>query len=389
MKVAIACSGLGRVQRGIEVWAKALAEGLHREGQDVVLFHGGNAKAFDCPNQPLRFFRRGDRWTRIWTRLAPAFMWRWGQKSTYEFEQRSFASAMLPHLGRGAFDVVHTQDVEIARAVERERRANRLDVATVFAHGTNEDAQTLAQFRYLQHITPAAAANARQEVGENPLHFTIPNFLDPARFGSESDSSPERVCAARERWNIPHDAYVIGCAGVLIKDIKRMDALIPEVERLLARDGDVFLFLVGHATSQTESIEREARSVLGDRQCILRDLPFKDMPDFYHAIDLFVLPCEIETFGICLVEAMSGGVPVVAHHSPVLRSVVGDGGWCVDVGRAGFLKAHWDEIRAGATVRSSAARRQAHEHFTWQVVYPQFKEMYGTVSRDHASRSGA
>ncbi len=385
MRIAIACSGLGHVQRGIEVWAKALAEGLHREGCDVVLFHGGNAVAFQCPNQPLRFFRRADRWTQIWTRLAPSFMWRWGQKSTYEFEQRSFARAMLPHLREGGFDIVHTQDVEVALAVERERRAGRLNVATVFAHGTNEDPAMLAQFRYLQHITSAAGERAEEEVGGDAVHFTVSNFLDPAHFGHGTATG---ATAARDRWGVPHDAYVIGCAGVLIKDVKRMDALIPEVAGLMDREKNVFLFLAGHATSQTAAIEQEARAALGERQCVVRDLPFEAMPHFYRAIDLFVLPCMIETFGICLVEAMVEGVPVVAHDSPALRSVVGEGGWFVDVGRAGFLTEQWDAIRANASARSVAARHQAGA-FTWDVVYPQFMAMYEDVMRDSSARNAA
>jgi len=50
MRIAIASSGLGHIQRGIEAWAKSLAEGLCREGQDVVV--GGKrlsgCRLLDC-----------------------------------------------------------------------------------------------------------------------------------------------------------------------------------------------------------------------------------------------------------------------------------------------------------------------------------------------------
>jgi len=55
-RIAITSSGLGHTARGIEAWAKSLAESLHREGEDVVLFHGGGT--YTCPNVKLNYLHR-------------------------------------------------------------------------------------------------------------------------------------------------------------------------------------------------------------------------------------------------------------------------------------------------------------------------------------------
>ena len=47
MKIAIACSGLGHVHRGIETWAADLARALHEAGEDVTLFQGSGETAED------------------------------------------------------------------------------------------------------------------------------------------------------------------------------------------------------------------------------------------------------------------------------------------------------------------------------------------------------
>jgi hypothetical protein len=64
MRIAIASSGLGHVQRGIEAWARSLAEMLHARGEDVVLYHGGGE--YGVPDRRLPFRKRGDRLTRAW-----------------------------------------------------------------------------------------------------------------------------------------------------------------------------------------------------------------------------------------------------------------------------------------------------------------------------------
>lgn len=56
MRIGILSSELGHTARGIESWAKSLAESLHNEGEDVILFHGGGT--YTCPNIKLNYLHR-------------------------------------------------------------------------------------------------------------------------------------------------------------------------------------------------------------------------------------------------------------------------------------------------------------------------------------------
>jgi glycosyltransferase involved in cell wall biosynthesis len=46
---------------------------------------------------------------------------------------------------------------------------------------------------------------------------------------------------------------------------------------------------------------------------------------------VFVFPSLYEGFGLPLLEAMSAGTPVVAHHASAMAEVVADAGYLVDM----------------------------------------------------------
>jgi hypothetical protein len=163
MTIAVVSTGLGHVQRGIEAWARSLAENLARDGTDVRLFHGGGT--YGCPNTRLRFWRRGDWLTRLVTRLAPPTLWRGGWTCPYAFEQRSFAAALAPHLRAGRYECVHTQDVVLGAVLNGRVEAGRRGCPVILAHGTDETIETLKAFRYLQHLSPAHRDKAAEALG--------------------------------------------------------------------------------------------------------------------------------------------------------------------------------------------------------------------------------
>jgi len=429
MRIAVASSGLGHVRRGIEAWAEALATGLHASGEDVVLFHGGGKYA--CPGVALPFIRRDSALLRRLERHAPRFTWRWGLKSSYVLEQRSFARALLRVLRREAFDVVHTQDVALATILERERVRGGLAARTILAHGTDESPDVLARFRYLQHLSPermesaergtllrrgfgGQARNAERGRGKR-MEFCIPNFVDTTRF-CPAEHGPERGTTAeiRAKFDVPRDAFVIGGSAALRIGHKRMDVLISEVAKLPRNvqrptfnvqrsSAPLCLFLAGAATPETPAVERLAAETLGERCRILKNLPMEQMPDFYRALDLFVHPALEEVFGICFLEAMACGVPVVSHDSPTGRWIVGErgagsaepgkergeggvasgeGGWCVDMRKEGFLERAWPAIAEEYAAKQAATRPHVERTFSWQAVYPRFMEMYRAVCGD-------
>lgn len=103
------------------------------------------------------------------------------------------------------------------------------------------------------------------------------------------------------------------------------------------------------------------------------------MPAIYQSMDLLVHPAPEEVFGICLLESMACGIPVIAHHSPRLQYVVGEGGWLTDVTKPGFLGELWERVREGLPDASVRSRRHVEARFSWGAVYLEYLGMYREV----------
>ncbi len=99
--------------------------------------------------------------------------------------------------------------------------------------------------------------------------------------------------------------------------------------------------------------------------------------------DLYLLPSDVESFGLSALEALATGVPVVGTDAGGLPEVV-------EHGVSGFLGpvGDVDTLAAGATAllengkwkaASAAARRRAGEFSTERVV-PQYEEFYASVA---------
>ena len=172
VKIAIASSGLGHVARGIETWAKDTAKALAVRGVDVTLFAGApGISAFSLhpsslPVTALPCARRGKRLATSLARMTPPFLWRWGLKSNYGWEQFTFWLSLWPKLVRGKFDILHVQDPMVAFWCRKFRRLGLVRAKEILAHGTEEPLEFLEQFECVQHLAPWHEQEARRALRE-------------------------------------------------------------------------------------------------------------------------------------------------------------------------------------------------------------------------------
>lgn len=411
VRVAVASSGLGHIARGVETWARDTADALHERGVAVTLFSGAPLPASMAPRVAVPCLRRFSCVSRLAVWWMPGFAWRWGLKSGYGLEQWTFWRHLEPLLRAGGFDVLHVQDPMVAFWCRRARLAGRLKTREVLAHGTEEPASFLAPFEYVQHLVPYHLERVLGELGwrNAPAGWCVaPNFVDTERFapvgvggeGSLAEARRSQRGEIRRRLGIPEDALVVGSAGAIKRTHKRMDYLIQEFSKFSALSAPLratshapHLVIAGAREDETDSVMREARELLGEKVTFLVDFPYGQMPDFYRALDVFVLPSLFEMMGIVFVEAMACGVPVLAHAHPVMESVVGAGGRCIDMGREGALVealAVFEKNREGGDVpRGGAesagarwgerARRQVETHFAKDVVIQKYTEYYERI----------
>lgn len=90
------------------------------------------------------------------------------------------------------------------------------------------------------------------------------------------------------------------------------------IEAMAGLDAD--LVAVGEGTLRDAMVTRAAE--LGVSLKMLGNLPHADLPDFFRALDAFVLPSLFEGHPKALLEAMACGLPVVGADSPGIREVV-------------------------------------------------------------------
>ena len=374
MRVAIACSGLGHVQRGIESWATDLAHGLRGSDIDVALF--GGARSDEIAGVPC--LRRTGATNRLLTRgFRHLGGWRYGLGSPYEIEQTSFALSLWPKIRRG-FDLLHVQDPLIAQWFERAHRLGLSRARVIYANGTGEGSGVQRRFRHLQLLTAQAEAEWRAEKPVGQSVFMIPNFIDTALF------TPGDKLRARAQFGLPADRPIILCCAAIRRHHKRIDYLLAEFQRLREHAGhDALLVVAGGSEADTQAVIAEGKAALGDQVRFFPDVPRANMPDLYRTADIFTLASLHEMFGIVLLEAMASGLPVVCHDSPNFRAIVGPAGSFHDASRDGGLAAGIAPLLDPATREALArqARQHVDQQFSEQAVLPGIIAMYHAVLR--------
>ncbi len=183
---------------------------------------------------------------------------------------------------------------------------------------------------------------------------TSRNAVDVSAFHREGHEV--EAAALRQRLEVG-DRPVALYVGQLIAR-KGVDTLIEAV----ARVPELQLVLVG-AGPDRKALEEKAAALLPGRTHFAGSVPYAELPSWYAAADLLVMPSRLEVWGLVLNEAMAAGLPVISSQTAgATRDLVTDGinGFAVDpddvaamADRLGRL-AHDPEFRRRAGAASAA-----------------------------------
>lgn len=217
---------------------------------------------------------------------------------------------------------------------------------------------------------------------------TIPCGVDLALF------RPRDRAAARRQLGLPAEGPVLLWVGRLEK-LKGVDILISAVAQLDERN---FTLLIVGGDERAAELKAELRSQ-AQAAGVAANIRFEgavahdDLPAYYSAADVCVVPSYYESFGLVAVESMACGTPVVASRVGGLVSTVTDGvsgyliPWRCPEPFAEKLEVLLNnrELRANF----SRAAQRSMQRFAWDLVGQQMATLYEQVMAGHHTRAGS
>jgi glycosyltransferase involved in cell wall biosynthesis len=278
------------------------------------------------------------------------------------------------------------QDAWASRVLEANRRKGLHNAKVILGHGTEESPKFLAHFDHVQELAPCYLEEGKSKGVSGKSWFAIPNFVDCERF------KPGDRQAARKRFDLPENAFVVLDVAAFKRTHKRLDWLAHEVAKTKAqnRKSKVLLVVAGAQTSETDALLPVMREALGDRLHVLTELCRDDMPELYRTADVFAHASLQEMMPIALIEALASGLPVIANRAPIFEWIIGEAGTLVDASSPHALADALTPylLPSFRAEKSAAARQRAVAMFSANVVVEQILRMYETVFA-HASPAEA
>jgi len=202
----------------------------------------------------------------------------------------------------------------------------------------------------------------------------VPCGVDVERF------RPLDRSRVRRRFGIPLKERVVLFVG-RIEPLKGIDVLLRAVSHI---DGEFRVLLIGGdrkdvaRKGELSALATELR--IADKVTFLDAVPHVDLPLYYNAADVCVVPSYYESFGLVAVEAMACGVPVIASRVGGLTETVQDGqtGYLVPWLCPEPFAERLELLLNNEPLRRSLGReaRAAAERFRWSEVAARVEDVY-------------
>lgn len=214
----------------------------------------------------------------------------------------------------------------------------------------------------------------------------IPGGVDTGRFQPAGDRD-----AVRKSLGLPEGSPLL----LTVRNLEArmgLDTLIQAMDLLRRRLPEATL-LIGGTGSLRGYLESLADSLgLGHRVRFLGYIPESDLPRYYQAADLFVLPTrELEGFGLITVESLASGTPVLGTPvgaTPEILLPLDPSllfrAWTPEAMADDLARLLETTLREPATRRSlrQACRSHAELHYRWDQSVARLEETLAHLAQD-------
>ena len=363
-KIFFSCSGVGILDRGIEIFFREAFDGLRgTHGLDITLYKGAGEEKPD--ERVLWNVPRTGRTARL---LGACI-----RRNSYVAEQLSTFPSMVGAIRKHRPDIIFYSDSNLGFQLFRWRKQIGVPFRLLFSNGGPCD-PPFNRMDYVHQVAPFYLEEALAAGETADRHRMVPYGINVP------DGAPDRSQNTRRelRWKLllPQDRSIILSVGWISAKQKRMDYLVNEIARL--PQPRPYLVLVGAMDEESSAIVDLARAKLGEENFTAYSVPHDQVGDYYRAADLFALASLQEGFGRVFLEALNHGLPVIAHDHPVTRFVLGSESKFGDLSKSGALAALIRETLGKEDSDADAIRRRetVRQRFSWSVLASEYRDMF-------------
>ncbi|WP_020408726.1 glycosyltransferase family 4 protein [Hahella ganghwensis] len=264
-----------------------------------------------------------------------------------------------------------------------------------YIHG--EDVETAATSRELTWIVHRALAGAEKLVcnSKNTADIVLntwqaePNKTHVVHPGVDANYfvPAETDLAVRERLGWGERPVIITVGRLQLR--KGQDMLIRSLPEIKARFPDVLYAVIGEGEEKPNLVKLAQELGVAENVAMMSELSDEQMLQCYQQCDLFVLPnrtigCDIEGFGMVLVEAQACAKPVIAGDSggTAETMVIGKSGFVVDCTRPEPLAKEITELLENREKRENMGnlgRQHVESSLDWSQLAEQARQLMLSV----------
>jgi D-inositol-3-phosphate glycosyltransferase len=248
--------------------------------------------------------------------------------------------------------------------------------------------RTMAGSDRIVALTAVDRQQMIRHYGEQAPIVVIPGGVDLERF------APQPRARVRKQLGLASDGKVVLFVG-RIQRLKGLEVLLRAFARLSDLNAEL-LIVGGRPGTSPESREitrlQHLASRLGvaERTRFLGAVAHEELPMYYSAADVSVMPSSYESFGLVAVESLACGTPVVATRVGGLRSIVRDGetGLLVPWRDAELFaeRLRWVLTDDAVRARLAAGARESVLEYGWDRIADEHLGLYGEVRAErHAA----
>jgi N-acetyl-alpha-D-glucosaminyl L-malate synthase BshA len=202
----------------------------------------------------------------------------------------------------------------------------------------------------------------------------IPNFICPNHYRRTPDAPLRAELASNGEKLIVHVSN--------FRSVKRPADCIDIVAKARKAGESVRLLMVGDGPERSAVLYRAEQTGVSDHTIFVGKQG--NIPDYLGVSDIFLLPSELESFGLAALEAQACELPVIATRIGGIPEVVSDGetGYLSEIGdiekmAADTIKLLRDEDQRRAF--GKRGRELAVERYSTEKIIPEYISFYENV----------